>query len=95
MKQNKDYILRDIAGDCVLIPTGQAGQDFNGMISITSTAKFIWEHIEEAASFEDLIKLIMDTYDIDEENAVMDAGGFISALLEHGLLELSDEEAGW
>ena len=35
MKTNSDFILREIAGDAVLIPTGKASQTMNGMIRLT------------------------------------------------------------
>ena len=34
MKRNTDFMLREIAGEVVLVPTGQATQNFNGMITI-------------------------------------------------------------
>ena len=46
MKIVKEFILREIAGECVLVPTGATSQEFNGMITISDTAKFIWENIE-------------------------------------------------
>ena len=46
MKIVKEFILRDIAGEYVLVPTGETTQEFNGFITITDTAKFIWENIE-------------------------------------------------
>ena len=42
MKIVKEFILREIAGECVLVPTGATSQEFNGMITISDTAKFIW-----------------------------------------------------
>ena len=47
MKIVKEFILREIAGECVLVPTGATSQEFNGMITISDTAKFIWENIEK------------------------------------------------
>ena len=35
MKIVKEFILREIAGECVLVPTGETSQEFNGMITIS------------------------------------------------------------
>lgn len=35
MKIVKEFILREIAGECVLVPTGATSQEFNGMITIS------------------------------------------------------------
>lgn len=63
MKIVKEFILREIAGECVLVPTGATSQEFNGMITISDTAKFIWENIEKADSLEEMIRMVLDTYE--------------------------------
>lgn len=40
MKIAKEFILREIAGECVLIPTGTTTQEFNGLITLSETAKW-------------------------------------------------------
>lgn len=72
MKIVKEFILREIAGECVLVPTGATSQEFNGMITISDTAKFIWENIEKVDSLEEMIQMVLDTYEIDEETARRD-----------------------
>ena len=57
MKIVKEFILREIAGECVLVPTGVTSQEFNGMITISDTAKFIWENIEKVDSLEEMIQM--------------------------------------
>lgn len=81
MKIVKEFILREIAGECVLVPTGATSQEFNGMITISDTAKFIWENIEKVDSLEEMIQMVLDTYEIDEETARRDTIAFVGALL--------------
>lgn len=64
MKIVKEFILREIAGECVLVPTGATSQEFNGMITISDTAKFIWENIEKVDSLEEMIRMVLDTYEM-------------------------------
>ena len=45
MRIAKEFILREIAGECVLVPTGATTQEFNGLITMSDTARFIWENI--------------------------------------------------
>ena len=47
MKRTKEFIKRNIAGEIVLVPSGQTAREFNGMVTLTETGEFIWEHIEE------------------------------------------------
>ena len=95
MKIVKEFILREIAGECVLVPTGETTQEFNGLITMTDTAKFIWENIEKVDSFDELIQLMLEEYEIDEETARKDAYVYISQLLQTGFVELTKEDKSW
>ncbi len=95
MKKIKEFILREVADEYILIPTGHTTEEFNGIITLTETAAFIYNHIEEVNSFEELIQLILKEYNIDEEIAVKDAVVFINHLLQTGLITLSDPEKNW
>lgn len=87
MKRNEDYILRTIAGESILVPTGRASQEFNGMIHLTETAAFIWENVNSCSSLEELIQKILEEYEVDEKTARRDVTGFTSALYAYGLLK--------
>ena len=95
MKIIKEFILRDIAGECVLVPTGITTQEFNGLITMSDTAKFIWENLEKVDSFDELIQLMLDEYEIDEETAGKDAHAFISELLRVGFIACTKEDKSW
>ena len=42
MKIKDGFVLRDIAGDTVVIATGELSKTFHGMIKLNSTGKEIW-----------------------------------------------------
>lgn len=89
MKRIKEYIKRNIAGEIVLVPAGQTAEDFNGMITLTESGDFIWEHLEEARDFNHLVELILEEYDIDKETAAQDASVFLMQLLQTGMIQPS------
>ena len=89
MKRIKEYIKRNIAGEIVLVPAGQTAEDFNGMITLTESGDFIWEHLEEARDFNHLVELILEEYDIDKETAAKDASAFLMQLLQAGMIQPS------
>ena len=95
MKIVKEFILREIAGECVLVPTGDTTQEFNGLITLTDTAKFIWENIEKVDSFEELLNLMLDEYDVDRETLERDAYLFVNQLIGTGFVELTKEDKSW
>lgn len=95
MKVVKEFILREIAGECVLVPTGATTQEFNGLITLSDTAKFIWENMEKADSFEELVGMILEEYEIDEATAKQDAYEFINGLLRARFIDCSKKDRSW
>ena len=95
MKKIKEFILREIADEYILIPTGSTTEEFNGIINLSDTGAFIWNHIEEANTFEELIQMITKEYDVDVNTATKDAYEFINHMLANRLITLSDNEKNW
>ena len=95
MKKIQEFILREIADEYILIPTGSTTEQFNGMITLTETAAFIYQHLEEASTFEELIHMITSEYDIDQQTAANDAYMFINHMLQAGMITLTDIERNW
>ena len=42
MKIREGFLLRNVAGNNVVVPIGQATLDFNGMMSLNETGAFIF-----------------------------------------------------
>ena len=95
MKIIKEFILREIAGEYVLIPTGDTTREFNGLITLTDTARFIWEHLESTNSFNELLDLILEEYEIDRDTAAQDAAQLIVQLLNRRFVALTKEDGSW
>jgi len=94
MKTNKDYILRVIAGEGLLVPTGKASENFNGMINLSETAAFIWRQVDTAATLEEIADRLMAEYEVDRETALRDTYGFARSLYVRGLILEVPELAG-
>lgn len=86
MRINPEFILRNIAGDRVVVPTGSASQRFNGLITMNEVATFIWNHVSEIESEEDMVKLVLEEYEVEEALARKDVHGFMNMLREQGIL---------
>lgn len=88
MKTNKDYILRTIAGESILIPTGTAATEFNGMINLSEVGAFVWQNLDSCADLDELVGKIMAAYDVDEATARADAQRFVDSLVENNMAQL-------
>lgn len=87
MKVQKDFILREIAGDYVIIPTGKTVLSFNGLITVNEVGADLWKMLQQERDFEDLVQGILDEYDVDEETAREDIQEFLDTLRKGGILE--------
>lgn len=86
MKIEKSFILREIAGDYVIVPTGKTALEFNGMITVNELGAFIWEKLGEEITREELVEAICGEYEVDAGTAGKDAEEFLGLLREHGIL---------
>lgn len=86
MKHTKNFIKRNIAGEIILVPADETAGEYNGMITLTETGEFIWDQIEKAKDFHELVTMITSEYDIDHETAARDASVFIMQLLKAGMI---------
>ena len=87
MKIKEGFILRNVAGNNVVVPIGQATLDFNGMMSLNDTGAFLFGKLIEGISREDLIEAVMEEYEIDEALATKDVDNFIEKVKGEDLFE--------
>lgn len=87
MKIKEGFILRNVAGNNVVVPVGQATIDFNGMITLNETGGFLFEKMLNEISREELIQAVIDEYNIDETLATTDVDNFIQKVKEEDLFE--------
>ena len=80
MKIKKEFILREIVGDIVLVPINKSTSKFDGLITMNEIGKFIWENIESAKDEEELLQRILDEYEVDKDVAKADLDEFLGKL---------------
>ncbi len=86
VKLKEGFIYRTIAGEHVVIPTGNNIADFNGIISLNETAAFLWVKIQSPFTREDLVEALLQEYEVDRELAGKDVDEFLRTLSEHKVL---------
>ncbi len=82
MKLKKQFVLREIVGEAVLVPIGESAARFNGLLTVNELGKFIWENIESAKDEEELLQRILDEYEVDKDVAKDDLDEFLGKLKE-------------
>ena len=79
MKLNPDFILREIAGEAILVPVGGAAAA-SGMIVLNETGADIWKHLNENCDRGFALKKMTEEYDADEKAIAADLDAFIDDL---------------
>lgn len=87
MKIKEDFLLRKVADCHVVVPVGKATVDFNGMMNLNETGAFLWEKLENDTTKEELLKAMLDEYEVPEDIAKKDIDNFITKLKDGNLLE--------
>lgn len=87
MKVKKEYILKTVAGQHIVVPIGAEAKRFHGMITLNDTGKFLFESLNEDTSIEHLILRLVEAYEVTPEVAKKDVEKFINLLDKHQILE--------
>lgn len=84
MKIKEGYLLKEVAGNHVVIPVGNVS--FNGMLNLNETGVLIWKKLEKGCDESDLVAAFLAEYDVTEERAKEDISVFIEKLRKAGIL---------
>ena len=76
----KELIKREIAGDTILVPVGSGVYDSNGLFALNELGGFIWDLLPEADTEEDILKAILEEYEVSWEQAQKDLREFLDKL---------------
>jgi len=80
MKIKSDYIMREVAGNHVVVPTGKAALDFSGVMTLNETGAFLWNLLVEDRTEAELLSALLAEYDVEKAIAELDISQFISRL---------------
>ena len=85
MKLKDGFILRSVAGQSVVLPTG-GDLDLNMMITLNDTGAFLWKKLENETSEAALVAELLAEYDVDEDTAKAAVAAFVEKLEKNGFL---------
>ena len=88
MKISKDYMLRVVSGNTIVVPVGEKAVNFNAIIHLQGSSVFIFKLLQENDySLEQLVQRILEEYAVDEKTAYYDTKNFVDKLKEHHIIE--------
>ena len=88
MKIKDGFVLREMCGEHIVAAEGLQNINFNKLISLNSTAAFLWKALEgKEFTQEEMAQLLVDEYSIDMELAMTDSGNLMKSWEEAGVAE--------
>lgn len=92
MRRSKDYLLRTIAGETILIPTGAAARQLSGLVTLNELGAFIWQQLADDCTLDTIAARITAEYDVDDATAAPTRRIFCSLCMKSGRWSIFSEE---
>lgn len=90
MKIKKNLVLRAVGPAFLLIPVGETVLQNNGLFHLSEVGAFLWQHIPDVQTEEELVELVCNAYEIDAETAAADVHEFLLELEKMEILDISE-----
>ena len=85
-RTNPEFIYREIAGEFVLIPSGEAARQSNGLAFLNKTGVFLWKLLEQERTLKQLSIAFAEEYELTEEQSLEDVTAFLELALTRKLI---------
>ena len=88
MKIKDGFILRSICGEFIVVGEGLAQVNFNKMLSLNESTAYLWKEVEgKTFTQEDLVQLLLDKYEVSQEQAAADVEKLTATWIKEGVVE--------
>ena len=89
MRLKDGLILREVAGQFVIVPTGKRVREVTNTVYISSSAAYLWDYMKEHTfTKKELADLIMQKYTgVTRDVAEKDIASFLETLNRNHILE--------
>lgn len=87
MKLKKEFILREVAGETLVVPVGSMALKFNGIISLDPVGTLIWKALEQEKNREEILAEILENFEVEKQVAEADMDEFLKQLEDNDFME--------
>ena len=88
MHISKNFIMRTIAGENVIVPIGDEASRFQGLITVNESGAFLWKLLQnENTSKESIKQAFREEYGVDVKTADNDVEEFLHILRMRKILK--------
>lgn len=83
---NPDFIIREIAGEMLLVPVGNAAKTFQGLAALNETGVFLWKLLQEKLTKEEICDRFAREYELTEEESRKDVEEFLEPAIREQII---------
>ena len=87
MRIKEGFVLREVAGQVIVIATGEASKNFHGMLKLNATGKDIWIGLQKGLTETEIVEDLQKKYQVEREQIEQDVKEFFAQITEMGFLE--------
>ena len=85
MKLNSKYILREVAGETLLVSLADANST-KRLLCLNELGKDIYLHLQKGLSKEETFVALLEEYDVEPQVLQADLDEFLATLQEYGVI---------
>ena len=86
MKRTPNFELVNVADDYILVPLGDQMEKFNGTVVLKEVSAFLLEKLESDLTIKELVRLLLDEYDVDFDTAQADVEKAVEEMKKLGIV---------
>ncbi len=79
--KHPDYVQRNVAGECILVPVRRSLTDANSIYVLNETGAVLWQGFNGARTVQDICAAFMDEYDVAPDRLHQDVDTLLADLL--------------
>ena len=79
--KNLDFVQRDVAGECILVPIRRTLTEANSIYVLNETGAALWNRIDGASPIQEIVSVFAEEYDTTEEQLGRDFEALLADLL--------------
>lgn len=87
MKVKEGFVLREMGAQPIVVSVGSASKIFNGMIKLNDSSVYLWHHLLDGVTEEEMVQALLGKYEVSEEVARADVKEFVDVLSKAGIIE--------
>ena len=86
MKISDQFILRNVAGDNLLIPVGSSVLEVKGLILLSESGVLLYNRLKDGCTMEELISALTAEYEVTADEAARDTAAFLEQMRQLNIL---------